>query len=241
MSVNFLFPFNSFSDEELLNAVDLRDMLRQDVSDSFDPFSVQDSSYNNDLDVNQFYIRSRNISFHYSEYVYLENISSLSANSDFNVFLLNIRSMSTNFQFFKDTVLTDNITYDVLGFTETRLDSGISALYTLPTYTMFSNDRNTYGGGVAVYVSNRYTSCKINEYNRMEAYVESLGVEVKCNSEMFLFICVYRPPQGDVNSFINALTEILTLTKDKNYNEIFIFGDFNLNLLHTTQTSCQMG
>lgn len=231
MSDIFLFPFNSVSDEELLNTVGLRDMLGQDVSESFDPFSVQDSSYNNDLDVNQFYIRSRNISFPDSKYVYLENFSSLSTNSDFNVFLLNIRSMSTNFQYFKETVLTENITYDVLGFTETRLDPDISALYTLPAYTMFSNDRNTYGGGVALYISNKYTSCKINEYNRMETYVESLGVEVKCNSKMFLFICIYRPPQGDFNSFINALNEILTITKNTNYNEIFIFGDFNLNLL----------
>ena len=46
-----------------------------------------------------------------------------------------------------------------------------------------------------------------------------------------MFLCIYKPPQGNVDNFLNALNEILTVTKDKNYNEIFIFGDLNLNLL----------
>ena len=144
---------------------------------------------------------------------------------------MNIRSMSTNFQYFKDTVMIDSVSYDVFGFTETRLDAGISPLYTLPGYVMFTNDRNRYGGGVAVYVSLRYTGCKVDEFNQMETFIESVGVEVKWNSRMFIFICIYRPPQGNVNDFINALNDILTIAKDKNYNEIFILGDINLNLL----------
>ena len=127
------------------------------------------------------------------------------------------------------TVLSDSITYDVFGFTETRLDAGISPLYTLPAYKMFTNDRNRYGGGVAVFVSNRYTGCKLDECNRMETFIESVGVEVKCNGKLFIFICIYRP-QGNVNYFFNTLNEILTIAKDRNYNEIFILGDINLIL-----------
>ena len=78
-------------------------------------------------------------------------------------------------------MLLDSITYDVFGFTETGLDASISALYTLPAYKMFTNDRDRYGGGVAVYVSNRHTGCKVNECNWMEPFIESVGIELKCD------------------------------------------------------------
>ena len=58
----------------------------------------------------------------------------------------------------------------------------------------------------------------------METFIESVGVEVKCNGKMFIFICIYRLPQDNVNYFFNALNEILTIANDRNYNEIFILG-----------------
>ena len=57
---------------------------------------------------------------------------------------------------------------------------------------------------------------------------------------MFILICIYRPPQGNsINNFLTALNEILTNIKDKNYNEIFIFGDFNMNLLQNNDHNIQ--
>ena len=78
----------------------------------------------------------------------------------------------------------------MLGFTETRFDASISTLYTLPSYEMFTNDRNRYGGGVAIYVSNRYTGCKVDDLNRMETFIESVGVELKFNGKIFSLICI---------------------------------------------------
>ena len=236
---NYLFPFDNVSDEDLLHIVNFSEVFRDEINESFDPLSVEDDKYNNDLDVNQFYLRSRHVSFPKSEYTFLANFSSLCTESHLKLFTMNIRSISTNFQYFKDTVLSGSVTYDVLGFTETRLDADISPLYTLPTYEMYTNDRNRYGGGVAVYVSKRFSGYKVDECNRMETFIESVGVEVKCNSKLFIFICIYRPPQGNVNDFLNTLNEILTNAKDKNYNEIFIFGDINLNLLQHNDNTIQ--
>lgn len=239
MPGNDQFPFNNISDIDLSEVFNSGEILEQEINECLDPLSVQDANYNNDLDVNQFYIRSRNIEFPKSEYAYLENFSSLCNNSNFNLFSLNIRSMSTNFQYFKDTVLCNNITFDVLGFTETRLDGDISTLYTLPAYEMFTKNRNRYGGGVAVYVSSKYTSCLVNEYSRMESFIESVGVEMKVNGKKFLSICIYRPPQGNINDFLNFLNGILNIIKNQNYNEIFIFGDLNLNLLNNDDDNIQ--
>ena len=209
-----MFPFSNISNEDLIDIINPDDTFDQEVTESLDPLLVQDDNYNNDLDVNQFYIRSRHINFHKSEYIFLEKISSLFINSDFNILTFNIRSISTNFQYFKDTMLSDNISYDVLGFTETRLDADISPLYTLPSHEMFTNNRNKYGGGVAVYVSKRYSGYKVNEFNRMETFIESVGVELKLNDKLVLLLCIYRPPQGNVNSFLNALNEILSNSHD---------------------------
>lgn len=71
-------------------------------------------------------------------------------------------------------MLSDNVTYDVVGLTETRLDADILILYALSSYKMFTNDRNRYGGGMAVYVSSRYTGCTVNVYSRMETFFKVL-------------------------------------------------------------------
>ena len=176
---NYIFPFSNIVDEDLFDVFNFGEMFQQEANESFDPLTVQDDNYNNDLDVNQFYIRSRHVEFPKSEYTFLKNFSTLSSNNVFNVLTLNIRSMSTNFQYFKDTVLSNTIIYDVLGFTETRLDAGISLLYAWPTYAVFTNDRNRYGDGVAVSVSNRYTGCNVDECDRIETFIESVEVEVK--------------------------------------------------------------
>ena len=50
-------------------------------------------------------------------------------------------------------------------------------------------------------------------------------------TEFFLYICIYRPPQSNIKDFYESLTEILTFINDKSYHAIFLFGDFNLDLL----------
>lgn len=72
----------------------------------------------------------------------------------------------------------------------------------------------------------------------METFIESVGVEVEYNDEIFL-ICIYRPPQGNVNNFLHAFYEILSVTKEKAHHEIFILGDLNLNLLQHEDDNIQ--
>ena len=50
-------------------------------------------------------------------------------------------------------------------------------------------------------------------------------------TKFFLYICIYRPPQSNIKDFYESLTEILTFINDKSYHAIFLFGDFNLDLL----------
>lgn len=152
---------------------------------------------------------------------------------------MNIRSISTNFQHFVDTILTDHIKFDVLGFTETRLNVDISSLYNLPNYQLYTSNRNTYGGGVAIYVSGKYHCTHNNACSLLDIHIESLGIEVILDEKTYLCICIYRPPQSNIIDLLSSLNEILNSTKDKHYQGVFMFGDFNIDLLQNNNSNVQ--
>ena len=81
--------------------------------------------------------------------------------------------------------------FDVLGFTETRLDGDISPLYTLPEYQMFTTNRNRYDGGVAIYASSKYECTKVKVYYLLEMHIESLGIEAKRDYKVFFYTYVF--------------------------------------------------
>lgn len=96
---------------------------------------------------------------------------------------------------------------------------------------MFSNCRNVHGGGVAMYVSNVYASSVVNHLTILHPFIETIGVETLVKTKKYLFLCIYRPPSGDIDSFLMTMTDILTSVHETKYQGIYIFGDFNLNLL----------
>ena len=49
----------------------------------------------------------------------------------------------------------NKLKYDILGLPETRLLSDIEMLYHVPSFDLFTNNRNTLGGGVLLYVVNK--------------------------------------------------------------------------------------
>ena len=78
-------------------------------------------------------------------------------NRPLTILNLNIRSIPKNPQSIKDTIMHhSSIKFDILGFTEIRLDSHLCSLYDIPGYHMFTRSRNSHGGGVALYISTDY-------------------------------------------------------------------------------------
>lgn len=104
------------------------------------------------------------VEFPKSEYIFLDDFPLRSNNTELYLLIYNIRSISSNFQYFLDTVLSCQINFDVLGLTETRLNAYISPLYTLPEYEMFTNNRNRFGGGVVIHISSKFASFNITDF-----------------------------------------------------------------------------
>ena len=166
----------------------------------FDPFTVDDNKYNNNLEVNEFYTRTRSLNLPKTEYIPLNDMS-LMCNNSLSILNMNIRSIPRNFQVMTDEILhISPVKFDVIGLTETRLDSHLCSLYQIPGYYMYSNPRNTHGGGVTIYMSSNLDSAIQNELTISESFIETVSVEVKILSKQCLFVCIYRPPNS---SFVN--------------------------------------
>ena len=183
------------------------------------------------MDVNRFYINSREARVGGSEYVFLDSPPAHTSDC-ITLLFMNIRSIPTNLQCFTDLVIDSQCMIpDVLGFTETRLDSNIAPLYNLSGYNFYNNFRNRNGGGVALYVTSCFHSHLSAGLSLLNPSIECLGVDIDIEGRKYLIICIYRPPSGNVNDFLEYLTETLSTAGHKKYRGVYILGDFNLDLL----------
>ena len=97
-------------------------------------------------------------------------------------------------------------------------------MYNLPNYTIHRQDRNGYGGGVALCVSNTTTHERL-DIGMIAA--ESVWIAADSSRGKIAVVSIYRPPRADVHQFSEEL-EICIKAVRKNYENILLLGDFNL-------------
>ena len=75
--------------------------------------------------------------------------------------------------------------------------------------------------------------------NRSTKHIESQWVSIKQNhSKIILIGNMYRPPQGDVDIFIQYLENVFD-DIDLDKTEIFLMGDFNIDFLDKKDVKCK--
>lgn len=237
MDDNFTLPFSQLSDEEFINVISGNYVIiTRSISYldnlNFEPSIPQYDDHNCDIDVDSFMINSRNVTLPQSRYEFLSDRENqnLPSEQQFTVLSFNIRSFSSNFQKFLDQCLYGK-NIDVLAFQETRLNNNIASLFQLPGYTLYTQSRNTEGGGVALYVSSSYPSSLSHRFCFTESYLECVAAEVKCPNGVYLCASMYRSPKGVMQNFIEKLNEVLMLISEKHYKGIYLLGDWNIDLL----------
>ena len=156
-------------------------------------------------------------------------IDSKTANSDrLNILCMNIRSINCNFdQFIKITEqLLDKI--DVLVFSEAWLlknNFPENAFKIEGFKSFFTKNNKNQNDGVAVFTRDML-DCEINELT-MRA---STGCKIRVrkeNSSFSLFV-FYRPPELDVNLFLEDMEELLLLNKHS--SDSILMGDINIDI-----------
>lgn len=236
------FPFQSICDDEL------RCLINSDhINTNYLPISVldnmtfnplhfqQDEDSNNNVD--PLFYSPHNSAHKPSQYVYLSDFKAQPCGTDvFTLLSMNIRSLTSNLQIFTDQCLSENTKFDVMAFSETRLDDLIVPLVNIPGYNLYTTNRDRNGGGVCMYVSNHYNSCLLPECSILETYLECVCIELKSHNETSFLASIYRPPKGNLCNFQQALDQLLNLIDGRNYSNYYILGDWNIDLLKINDT-----
>ena len=120
----------------------------------------------------------------------------------------------------------------ILFITETWFTS--ESVVNLPNFNVFRSDRASHGGGVGIYINNKFS---VNELNCMtNSHSEQLWLCVETNKESTIIGCIYRPPDSNLERSVSdaSVKEIhsnISLAKklidNKKYGGLMIAGDFN--------------
>lgn len=124
--------------------------------------------------------------------------------------------------------------FDVLCFTETHLDVNISndSLNIEGYKTSFRKDRNSYGGGVMICISDSIFASR--RYDLEPNGTEILWIEIPQAIENLLLCCAYRPSNSSI-TFWQKIPWSIDRANDISFN-IVVLGDLNVNFINLIST-----
>ena len=178
MSLTLIFPFQCINDAELLGMFNNENKSKFD--DDYSNIKFEIFYMCEFLESTCEYIFCGDMINNNCQYYDVEDfltIAELKADlNNFVTIFCNIRSVSKNLNEFLNDFLIEEKNYcDILCFAETRLTKEIAPLFRVPGYSLFSNPRDTHGGGVAIYVKNVHSPTMLNELSLLEIEVETIG------------------------------------------------------------------
>ena len=159
-----------------------------------------------------------------------------------NILHVNLRSILSDSKFEEFQIFVDcsNDQWQVICVSESWLTDDIIPMRQLHGYTgYFKNRKNKTGGGVIVYVSEKYVK------HSSEIEVDGVSMEalfIQCQlSTSFTFIIgqIYNPPSMDTTLFMNEMNYCLEKLDTLNKTS-FLCGDFNMDLFSLfNENRCQ--
>ena len=148
----------------------------------------------------------------------------------------NIRSCQKNFPEFQNYLCNLDISFSIIGLTETWFSDSNFTGFKYDDYTVLSKHRtNRIGGGVSLLIKDGIPYSDRNDLSIFNNNIESLFIEIdktvfQTNKNVVIGI-IYRPPNTNINEFNNILSDLLeTIETDK--KECHFLGDYNINLLN---------
>ena len=146
----------------------------------------------------------------------------------------NIRSFNKNFDSFEAMLSSLSSCPDVICLSETWLSEEISLDGYYDFHTFRTNGR---GGGVSIFCNEKCVVEKVTECNLCNNVIESCVVKLKINDSSYVIVGVYRPHQGTIPEFSDAITEIFS--KFSPDDMVYIMGDVNINLLNLNERNVE--
>ena len=147
-----------------------------------------------------------------------------------SVIFNNIDGNASNFDTFVTELAQCENMFSVIAIAETNIDEESSNLYGISNYNSEYNSKapgKKKGSGLGLYVHEKFQCTRIEKLCQCTENFESLFIEITNTDEHITVGVCYRPPNGDLSSF---LAEIDSLLKDLPQQNVIVMGDFNINL-----------
>ena len=145
---------------------------------------------------------------------------------------ININSILSKIEEIRNIAKLSNAS--VIGVSESKLDDSVfDNEISIEGYKLLRADRTRNGGGVACYIK---SELGYNHRKDFSTDIENIFFDILLpNSKPILVGIIYRPP--DQSGFLGKLTEAIKNTCKFDEQEVYILGDFNINLL-SKETLC---
>ena len=179
-------------------------------------------------------------SFDKSIYLEIDKVSEFintSSKSSCTFMHINCRSLSKNFDAISLFLDQLNKPFSVLAVSETWLKPNrIGSVFQIPNYHFISYPRlNKAGGGICLYINKGLQYKLLPDITFIDDNLECIFIEILLSNKRNLIVgCIYRPHNTDILMFNDILNNRILLSKhfcNTNKN-IFVLGDFNINLLN---------
>ena len=154
---------------------------------------------------------------------------------------LNVRGLRSKVGDVRDTITKEKL--DILCITETMLRPAVAdGELGIEGYFFVRQDRNSHGGGVAVYFRDSFPISRVqlrfdpeNSDIVQNDTPEALFIELPGSQKRTILGCVYRPPSAPVASWsrLSDLVDsvISTHVSEKTELQLVLTGDFNVDVL----------
>lgn len=150
----------------------------------------------------------------------------------------NVRSLPQNFsKIINLSELIEN-QFDIFGVTETWLNENSENDYNLQGFNSeFVSRADRTGGGVGIYIKHGIEyDIREDLIIRNHNEVQAITIEIiKESNKNTLITVIYKPPDINLEAFNQELSQFLGILTKEN-KDIFLMGDFNINLLNTNHT-----
>ena len=115
---------------------------------------------------------------------------------------------------------------DIICISETKLDKTFpTAQFAIGFSKPYRLDIISNSGGLLFYVKANLPSKLIRFYN-FPSEIQCIPIELNISTKKYALLSIYRPPNQNINFFLDKLSEALDIYS-KHYENICIFGDFN--------------
>ena len=172
---------------------------------------------------------------HYDDFrqinINLKHYYDKNSSGNFSLIHFNIRSLLNKTDDLADFVGDFQPSFDAIAISETWMTDESTHLINIPSYSFIGVHRQQKkGGGVGLYIRDGIIVKTRNEVDILDG-LEFLCVEIinNNNSKNIIIIVIYRPPSGNINTFIDSLNLLLAKMTEEN-KIIIIIGDINIDL-----------